>query len=185
MARAGLDTDAVVAAAAGLADEDGLQRLTLAALAARLGVRTPSLYAHVDGLGELRARLAERGARELARVLRDAATGRAGADALQAVAWAYRGYARAHPGTYAAMQTPSARPENEAAAREVLELVVATLRGYRLAPAVEIHAVRAVRAALHGFVTLEHEGGFALPVDLDESFGAMIAMLQAGLASLA
>ena len=47
MARAGLDADAVVAAAAQLADADGLEALTLARLAAVLGIRSPSLYAHV------------------------------------------------------------------------------------------------------------------------------------------
>jgi len=41
--------------AASLADADDLAQLTLARLAAALGVRTPSLYAHVDGLGDLRA----------------------------------------------------------------------------------------------------------------------------------
>ena len=56
MPRAGLDAEAVVAAAAALADEDGLAELTLARLAAALGIRTPSLYAHVDSLGDLRAR---------------------------------------------------------------------------------------------------------------------------------
>ena len=66
MPRAGLDTEAVVAAAAGLADDVGLERLTLAGLAAALGIRTPSLYAHVNGLPDLRARMGARGARELA-----------------------------------------------------------------------------------------------------------------------
>ena len=47
MARAGLDGDAVVAAAAVLADAEGLEAVTLARLAADAGVRPPSLYAHV------------------------------------------------------------------------------------------------------------------------------------------
>ena len=99
MPRAGLDPEAVVGAAAALADEDGLGQLTLARLAAALGIRTPSLYSHVDGLADLQARLGARGAREMAVALQAAAAGRAGADALRAVAGAYRGYAHAHPGT--------------------------------------------------------------------------------------
>src|ERR1700751_4684481 len=104
MPRAGLDTDAVVDAAARLADADGLESVTLARLAAELGVRAPSLYAHVDGLEDLRRRLGARGARELADALGRAAAGRAGTEALVAVADAYRAYARAHPGSYAALQ---------------------------------------------------------------------------------
>jgi AcrR family transcriptional regulator len=86
MPRVGLDTEAVVAAAAQLADAEGLPRLTLARLAAVLGIRTPSLYAHVDGVADLRARLGARGARELGADLQQAAAGRSGADALRAVA---------------------------------------------------------------------------------------------------
>ena len=49
----GLDHDAVIGAAASLVDEQGVGSLTLAALAARLGIRSQSLYAHVDGLDGL------------------------------------------------------------------------------------------------------------------------------------
>ncbi len=104
MPRAGLDAEAVVAAAAALADEPGCRSSRWRGWPAALGIRTPSLYAHVDGLGDLRARLGARGAREMAGALQAAAAGRSGADALRAVAAAYRAYAHAHPGTYAAMQ---------------------------------------------------------------------------------
>lgn len=181
MPRAGLDPEAVVAAAAELADEVGFAGLTLAALAARLGVRTPSLYAHVDGLGELRVRLAARGARELVDALSAAVAGRAGGDALRAVAGAYRAYALRHPGTYAAIQVPREEPELAASAAEVVELIAAVLRGYGLEGDDLIHAIRAVRSALHGFVMLEREGGFALPQDRQASFDALVALLDGGL----
>jgi AcrR family transcriptional regulator len=84
MPRAGLDANAVVAAAAAVADADGLDAVTLARLAADLGVRAPSLYTHVAGLPDLRQRLAARGARELAAALGAAAAGRSGSDALAA-----------------------------------------------------------------------------------------------------
>jgi AcrR family transcriptional regulator len=184
MPRAGLDSEAVVTAAAKLADDEGLERLTLARLAAVLGIRTPSLYAHVDGLGDLRTRLATRGARELAATLQAAAAGRSGGDALRAVAGAYRAYAHAHPGTYAATQVPSDRPDHQAAAREVVGVMVAVLGGYGLEGEAAIHAVRAVRSALHGFVALEQEGGFQLPAGLQESYDRLIAMLDSGLAGL-
>jgi AcrR family transcriptional regulator len=96
MPRAGLDPDAVVASAAALADAEGLDALTLARVAADLGIRSPSLYAHVDGLPDLRRRLAARGARELASALTAAAAGRARGDALRAIADVYRAYAREH-----------------------------------------------------------------------------------------
>jgi AcrR family transcriptional regulator len=191
MPRAGLDSKAVVAAAAELADAEGLQELSLARLAQRLGVRSPSLYAHVGGLGDLRTRLAVRGARELTAALQAAATGRARSDALHAVADAYRAYAHAHPGTYAATQrAPGAEPdatdgEYATAAAELVGVFVAVLRGYELRDDDAIHAVRIVRAALHGFVSLEREGGFAMPIDVEESYRRLVEMLDRGLASRA
>jgi AcrR family transcriptional regulator len=185
MARAGLDSDAVVAAAAQLADADGLESVTLARLAGTLGVRSPSLYAHVDGLADLRRRLAARGARELAAELQAAVAGRARNDALSAMADAYRAYARAHPGTYAALQRPPARgdPEGAGAAADVVGVVLAVLRGYGLEGDAAIHAARIVRAALHGFVSLEAEGGFGIPLALDDSYALLVDLLDRGLAT--
>jgi AcrR family transcriptional regulator len=181
MPRVGLDTEAVVAAAAGLADAEGLDRLSLARLAAALGIRTPSLYAHVEGLGDLRARLGERGARELAAEVQAAAAGRSGVDALRAVANGCRAYAHAHPGTYAASQIVSGREENEAAAAAAVSVFLAVLEGYGISGEAAIHAVRAVRSALHGFVALELEGGFGIPLSLDESYATLVDMIDAGL----
>jgi AcrR family transcriptional regulator len=183
MPRAGLDAEAVVAAAAALADADGLRQLTLAGLAASLGIRTPSLYAHVDGLDDLRARLGARGAWELAATLQLAAAGRARGDALRAIALAYREYAHAHPGTYAAMQIASDSEEFEAAGAAAVGSIVAVLRGYALEGEPAIHAVRAIRSSLHGFVSLEREGGFGLPINIDDSYENLITMLEAGLAA--
>jgi AcrR family transcriptional regulator len=183
MPRAGLSTASVVAAAAGIADADGLDALTLARLAATVGVRTPSLYNHVGSLDDVRRRIALVALRELGDAMRDAAVGRAGDDALIAVAAAYRDYARRHPGRYAATQRAPAAADDElgAAAGAAVDVLLAILRGYGLEGDDAIHAARGVRSALHGFVALETGGGFGLPVDLDESFERMVAALARGL----
>ena len=183
MPRAGLSTAAVVAAAADIADAEGLDRLTLARVAAAAGVRTPSLYNHVESLDDVRRRVALLALRDLADALRDAAVGRAGDDALVAMADAYRAYARRHPGRYAATQRAPAEGDEEmrAAAKGAVDVVLAILRGYGLEGDDAIHAARAVRSALHGFVALETGGGFGIPVDLDESYERMVRALARGL----
>jgi AcrR family transcriptional regulator len=184
MPRVGLDREAVVAAATTLADSDGLDGVTLARLAAQLGVRSPSLYVHIGGLDDLRRQIGARGARELAAVLQAAAAGRAGRDALEAIGHAFRAYAREHPGRYAALQRAVAGAADEeatAAATRVVEVVVAVLRGYGLEDEDAIHATRIVRSALHGFVTLEQENGFAIPLELDATFARLLATLDRGL----
>ena len=186
MPRAGLDPEAVVTAAAELADAEGLEAVTLAKVAARLNVRAPSLYVHVGGgLEDLRRRIASRGALELAAQLQAAAAGRAGEDALRALADVYRAYARAHPGSYAATQRVAllTGEETAAAAQTVIDVLVAVLRGYGLQDEDAIHAVRVVRAALHGFVLLETGDGFGMPLDLDESFARLVQTLHRGIAT--
>ena len=81
------------------------------------------------------------------------------------------------------MQIAGDSPEFQAAGAEAVGLIVAVLRGYGLEGESAIHAVRAIRSALHGFVTLEREGGFGLPVDIDDSFDRLVSMLDAGLAA--
>lgn len=187
MPRAGLDPEAVVAAAAALADAEGLEAVTLAHLAGRLGVRAPSLYTHVGGLGDLRSRLAARGARELAAAVQTAVAGRSGGDALAAAAGVYRTYAREHPGTYAAMQraTNLDDPEAAAAAAVLVDAILAVLRGYGLEGEDALHAARIVRAALHGFVSLEAGEGFRIPLGLDETYARLVAVLDRGLGTTA
>ena len=65
MPRAGLDRDTIIAAAAAIADAEGLGGVTIARLAAHFGVRPPSLYNHVAGLDAIRRELTLRGLREL------------------------------------------------------------------------------------------------------------------------
>src|SRR5579872_2166443 len=98
MPRAGLTETRVVEEAERLADDVGLSNLTLAALAQRLGVRQPSLYKHIAGMDALQRSVAIRAKHELAGVLGGAAVGRAGGDALSAMAHAYRTWAMQHPG---------------------------------------------------------------------------------------
>jgi len=184
MPRAGLSAESVTAAAAELADAEGLDAVTLAALAARLGVRPPSLYAHVAGLADLRARIAARGAGQLAERLQAAAAGRAGTEALSAFAEAYREYAREHPGEYAALQrVPGRNPRAAEASERAVAVVVAVLAGYGLEGERALHATRAIRSALHGFVLLEAEEGFGLALDVDQSFAELVALLDRGLRS--
>jgi AcrR family transcriptional regulator len=188
--RPGLDRDVVVQAAVEMLDSEGVGSLALGRLAERLGVQTPSLYNHVEGMPGLRRQLALRNARDLAACMGDAAMGRSGPQALMAVAEAYRGYIKQHPGLYMAslrasgVQAKDGSPvdvELAAAEERVVRIVLAVLTSFGLEGDNAIHAVRGLRSVVHGFATLEVAGGFGLPLDCDESFRRLIAMLAEGL----
>lgn len=176
--RAGLTTEIVTAGAAAIADEVGFERLTLAGVAERFGVAVPSLYKHVDGLGGLRREVATLAIRELGRALTAAVEG-APDDPLPALAHAYRDFARAHPGRYAAtVRAPDPDDVDAVEASDaVLATVLSVMARYGSSGSDAIDATRALRAALHGFVTLEAGGGFGLPRDIDRSFERLVDLL--------
>ena len=109
-----------------------------------------------------------------------AAAGLAGRDALVAPARAYRGYARARPGRYAATVRAPAPGDDEhaAAGAAAVGLLAAVLKGYRIEGADMIDAVRMLRAALHGFVSIEAAGGFGLPQSVDRTFTRLVEALH-------
>ena len=182
--RGRLDRAAILERAAGLADRDGLDVLTLTALAGELGIRPPSLYNHVASLEELRQALAVRALGGLDAALGRAAVGKAGTGAVVALGEAYRTYAHAHPGLYAAIAAvgPSRTPELDAARTALMATVGAVLRPFGLMAEEEVlHAMRAFYSLLHGFVSLEAAGGFALSVEPAASFRWLLVHFSAGL----
>nr|WP_246803484.1 TetR-like C-terminal domain-containing protein [Cellulomonas hominis] len=168
----------------------GFADLTLAKVAAEAGVATPSLYKHVGSLAALRREVAVLAVRDLTEAVVRASLGRSGPEAVRALASAMRDFAHAHPGRYAAVQVAAdpadpADADLAAAGAEVVGVMAAVLRGFDLPEDRAVDAVRAVRAGVHGFVTLELGGGFRLPQDLDRSFAVLVDMLVAGVEALA
>ncbi|MEV5530055.1 TetR/AcrR family transcriptional regulator [Streptomyces prunicolor] len=181
MARAGLTPERLTLAGAELADEVGFEQVTVSALARRFDVKVASLYSHLRNSQELKTRIALFALEELADRASDAVAGRAGKDALAAFAEAYRGYAREHPGRYAAARL-RLDPETAAVSAGVRhsQMTRAILRGYDLPEADQTHAVRMLGGVFHGYVSLELAGSFdhSAP-DARESWAWIVDSLDA------
>jgi AcrR family transcriptional regulator len=184
--RVRLDKKAVVQAAVDLLNAEGAAALNLSRLAGKLGIQTPSLYNHVDGLAGLQQELAVMNARLLADRLSEAAIGKSGSQLFMDAAQAFREYVKEYPGLYMStlrssgtqqVQDPNLQREEERA----LKIGLAVMSSLGLKGEDAIHGVRAFRSMVHGFATLEVAGGFGLPQDCDESFRRLISALAAGL----
>ncbi|MEU3777328.1 WHG domain-containing protein [Streptomyces sp. NPDC032472] len=162
MVRAGITVARLAEAAAVMADEVGLEKVTVSALARHFGVKDASLYSHVRSLRELRVRIALLASEEMTERIATAVAGRAGKDALVAFAGAYRDYALAHPGRYAATQMQLAPEEvaDSVGFRRSVELTYGMLRGYGLTEPDLTDAGRLLRSTFHGYIHLELSGGF-------------------------
>lgn len=186
MSRKGsLNREAVVRAAADLVNAEGAGAFSLARLAKELGIRTPSLYNHVDGLAGLERELALMNARAMQERLSRAAIGKSGAVAVRAISRAYRDHIKAAPGVYlltlraahspsGTEEVPTVDAELEDLEERIVAVVLAVLASFGLQGEDAVHAARAWRSVVHGFASLEVAGGFGLPLDLDESFHRLV-----------
>lgn len=162
MARAGLTADRIVRKAADLADEIGIDRVTASEVARRFDVKVASLYSHVKSAHALQVGVTLLALEELADRVSDALAGRAGKDALVAVANAYLDYSRECPGRYAATQLPLDHDTAVASAGvRHTAMMRSLLRGYHLDDEDQVHAIRLLGSVFHGYASLEAAGSFS------------------------
>jgi len=176
--KVGVTREQVVDAAVAIADRDGWGAVSLATVAAAVGVRSPSLYAHVAGLDGLRQQLAMRANRLLAESLTAAVAEhpRSAREALRGVGRAYRVFAHEHPGLYAALMPG---PVLDVGGDEHMtgedgpdpvQVTVSVLARLGVPDGKQVHLVRMVLAMLHGFLDLEMAEAFGHDESIDESF---------------
>ncbi len=163
----------IVGAARGLLEEEGAEALSMRRIAARLGIRAPSLYKHLPDKRALEAAIISSGFEELADAS-ERALAAAGDDPLGALAVVYRGFAREHPHLYRLMTD---RP----LARDALVPGVearASLPLYRAAGE-DAALARAGWAFAHGMTILELNGRFPPAADLDAAWRAGVDAIRA------
>lgn len=162
-------TESVVAAGRTIVERDGLDALTMLAVAETVGVRGSSLYKRVSGRDALVGMIAEQVAVELADEVDTAVEGHDAARDLRAVANAFRSFAHRNPGTYPLLfdphqgrVSPVIREQSAAPVRRVARALV----GHEH----ELSAARMITAWAHGFVMMERAGAFQLGGDVDEAW---------------
>jgi AcrR family transcriptional regulator len=184
--RLGVDRRAVIAAAIDIVDEHGAAGLTMTRVADALGIRGPSLYAHVRSQLDLRRELWMWAVADLGDRLGDSVMGRSGEDALFSFAAALRDYARRYPGRYQLTLDPPVPLDEDAAAvrRRANAPFRAVISSFGIDGEPAVHAGRTLRAAIHGFVGLEAREAIG-DDDTDDSFRHLVELLCRGLQAAA
>lgn len=180
----GLSREQVVAAAKELIGQFGWERFSMRRLAQVLGVKTASLYAHVESMEALLTDVGLLALREQRAYQLAAIQGTCRDEAVMRLAEAYRGYAREHRELYRfIMKMPTGTDEAlKQAAEMVVEPAVQVLDGYRLSDDQKMHWQRILRGLMHGFVSQEENGFFShYPVDVEESYRMAVRCLIDGL----
>jgi AcrR family transcriptional regulator len=176
----GLDTQTILTAAAELAEEKGLENVSLLQVAEKLGVKSPSLYNHLNGMQELLSGIAELAISRLEEAIRNAAVGRSKDDALTAIASTYRRFAKENLELYKAiLRFPDCHDKSvQEAGHAVVRILYQVMESYHFSKAETLHFVRGFRSALHGFVSLEAAGFFqSAEANVDVSYEQMVSRL--------
>lgn len=182
--RTGLRISVILQAAEEIANAKGFGEVTLTSLAQKLGIRPPSLYNHIEGLNGLRKVMALDSLAQLENAMIAAITGNSGDVALTKMAKAYVEFARERPGLYEAMlYAPGAEDEELRHAGDGVNRLVTSViqEAYDLDDEQAMHASRGFRSLLHGFASLEQQGSFGVPFEVNDSIQYNIKAFMAGL----
>lgn len=166
-----------------IADE-GPGALGINRVARALDIRPPSLYHHVASNEDLARLVAIEGWRRLAARMTDRPASADPGASIEALASTYRRFVSDHPGLYRVMnETPlNDDPEFHPVGFAIMQDFTQVLGRYGLHGDDVVHAVRTLRAALHGFVLLEQSGQFGMAQSIEESFAWLIAHFRRMLA---
>lgn len=159
---------AIVEAGRELLEANGIDGVTMQAVAQRVGVKAPSLYKRVRDRDELIRLVATATANDLGDRL-------AAADpTLQGLAREFRRFAHDQPQGFRLIISTAADPTALATASEPVLKVARSLAGDSSA----LEAARLITAWAVGFLTMELAGAFQLGGDLDGAYDYGVQKLQ-------
>ena len=157
----------ILTAAEELLVERGPEALTMREVAARLGIRAPSLYKHVHDKTDIEAGLQERALVDLAQHLN------AAGPTVSDLAAVYRAWALAHPRLYELTTRGPLHRDRLSAGVEAAAAapIVRAVGG-------DEHKARALWALAHGLTDLELSGRFPPAADLDATWRTALAVVE-------
>jgi AcrR family transcriptional regulator len=179
-----LNKDIIIREAAAICDEFGLEKLSLAALADRLGVRPPSLYNHIKSLEYVYSQMAIMGIQSWTESMRQAVDSSPPNQRVRALAHASREFAQQQPTLYycATRQFANSSAEYLEAATPMIELTNAVYSDLIHDPQKEEIAQYLLRCLVAGFITLESNNGLQPAKDLDSLYDKLIDLATSAVA---
>lgn len=155
----------VIETASQIADEQGLNSLSLKAVAEKLNVRTPSLYNHIESLDDLLREVAHKGMRSMNEQMAQAAIGKSGDTALKGVSVEYLNFIIEHPGVYETIQWATWHGTEETAQifGNYIKMLSTIISSYNFPSESTNTILNLFTGFLHGFTTLQVRYAFSDP----------------------
>ena len=186
MARMGLDKNAVISRAAQLANDIGLDNITLKALANDLNIQPPSLYYHIGGLDDLKKELMIYGWLQMEDQILEAVAGISGYDAIEVICREFVKYATENPGVFNAMlwYNKFENDKTNNATKKLFSVVFKVFSSLNITQEDSDHLMRTFRSFLEGFALLVNHNAFGNPISINDSLDLSLKVLMAGMKTL-
>lgn len=176
----------IIETSAHIANEIGLDNLSLKIIAEELNIKPPSLYNHISGLDNIKEKLMIYGWKQIENKMIDSAVGVAGYEALKNMCYAFYDYATNNKGVFAAMlwYNKYETQENNNSTARLFELLFKVMRALDISEDNINHSIRTLRGFLEGFSLLVNNNAFGNPISIKESFDLSLEIIMNGIKSL-
>lgn len=163
---------AVIQTAFDIADEKGLNSVSLKAVAEKLNIRTPSLYNHIDSLDDLLRLSAHSGMRTMNERMMQVAVGKYGDAAIKSVGIEYLNFMIEHPGIYEIIQWATWHGTDETAEifENYMSLLTTLIDSCQLKAGKTEEILNLITGVFHGYTTLQLRYAFTAPDKVREDF---------------
>lgn len=146
----------IIHTASDIADEMGLQQVSLKLVAQKLNIKTPSLYNHISSLDELLQEIAHNGMKSMNEEMKSSAIGKAGETSIKALGSTYLQYVVQHPGIYETIQwvTWHGTDETKVIFQTYQELLTTLIRSCQFQEDHIPDILSLLTGFLHGYITM-------------------------------
>lgn len=172
----------VIETASKIADEQGLNSLSLKAVAEKLNVRTPSLYNHIESLDDLLREVAHKGMRSMNEQMAQAAIGKSGDTALKGVSVEYLNFIIEHPGVYETIQWATWHGTEETAQifGNYIKILSTIISSYNFPSESTNEILNLFTGFFHGFTTLQVRYAFSDPQKVRDELCNAVGTIMLG-----
>lgn len=186
MTKGNIDKESIINKAVELVNSVGIDKVTLKMLAENLGIKSPSLYNHIDGVDDLKMQLMMYGWKQAEERITQAVIGLSGFDAIRAMCYAFYDYVIENPGVFIVMlwYNKFESGEMEKATAQLLAIIFKITNSLNIPEDYCFHLIRTFRSFLEGYFLLVNNGSFGHSLPLSDSFEISIEILIAGIQSL-
>ena len=186
MSKNSISDELIIETSANIANEIGLDNLSLKIIAEKLNIKSPSLYNHISSLDEVKQRLMIYGWKQMEEKILESAVGVTGYNALKNMCKAFYDYTTNNKGVFTAMlwYNKYASDRLETATNRLFKVIFKVMQPLNITDENINHIIRTLRSFLEGFSLLVNNNAFGNPVSIEESFDLSLEIIMNGIKSL-